>query len=148
MNTVADADSILLEPSEPDIPAGSSPVSTVSSRRAAPFVPLLRLIVLPSIVIELVASVSRVASDFIVIASPDLIFRVVPDFAENIPEVVDKLKLLLAAKSTLPVNDVVKILLRTDKSEVPFTCLVSFPPTIVSTSSPCLPLVAPEILYA
>ena len=106
-------------------------------------------IVPPTVLIAFVVTVSvSVVSDFIVIASPDLIFRVVPDFAENIPEVVDKLKLLLAAKSILPVNDVVKILLRTDKSEVPFTCLVSFPPTIISTSSPCLPLVAPEILYA
>ena len=40
----------------------------------------------------------NVVSDFIVIASPDLIFKVVPDFAENIPEVVDKLKLLLASQ--------------------------------------------------
>ena len=32
--------------------------------------------------------------------------------ADNIPDVVCKLKLLLAAKSTLPVNDVAKILLR------------------------------------
>ena len=39
MRTEVEALSILLEPSEPDIPAGSSPVSTVSSKRAAPFVP-------------------------------------------------------------------------------------------------------------
>ena len=51
MNTVVDAVSILFEPSLPEIPAGSSPVSTVSFNLAAPFVPLFRFIVLPSTVI-------------------------------------------------------------------------------------------------
>ena len=47
MITEVEPVSITLEPSLPEMPGGSSPVSAVSPTRAAPFVPEFRLIVLP-----------------------------------------------------------------------------------------------------
>ena len=96
--------------------------------------------------VSVVESISISASDLTVMVSTDLIFRVVPDFAEKIPDCVCKLIFVFAAMSKLPSSDVAKILLRTDMSRVPLICRVSFPPTMTSTSSPCLPFVLLEML--
>ena len=74
-------------------------------------------IVPPTVLIAFVITVSvNVVSDFIVIASLDLIFRVVPDFADNIPDVVCKLKFVFAAMSILSSNEARNIFLRAERS--------------------------------